>query len=274
MKTRTATSATLAVLLLALPPVGGAEPSYSDPQPRIESEVVAIPPEDPADPTVWDVLFTWQGDPDATYFLQASFDLEEWFYLPDVMAGVDDEMESGFENVTGENGSPAAFLRAIAVEAEPGAPEDGDADRDRLTNGLELTTYETDPLVDDTDDDGLLDGDEVLSYLSDPLDSDSDGDGLGDGDEILVHFSNPNATDSDGDGINDGVEVNTHGSDPAHTDTDGDGISDDDEITQGTSITNPDTDGDGLPDGIDPNPTTPDFTTSAATVLKVWAPLE
>ena len=88
------------------------------------------------------------------------------------------------------------------------------------------------------------------------------------------YFSNPNSTDSDGDGIDDDVEVNTYGSDPDHTDTDGDGVPDATELSWGTSITNPDTDGDGLPDGVDPNPTSAGFTTSAASALEVWAPQE
>ena len=43
--------------------------------------------------------------------------------------------------------------------------------------------------------------------------------------------------------------------------------------TPATTTTRPGP-GDGLPDGVDPNPTSAGFTTSAASALEVWAPQE
>ena len=59
-----------------------------------------------------------------------------------------------------------------------------DSDSDGLSDGLEVSTYSTDPLVADSDGDGLSDGAEVNTYKTDPLVSDTDGDSVGDGEEV------------------------------------------------------------------------------------------
>ncbi|MDA9315883.1 leucine-rich repeat protein [Pseudomonadales bacterium] len=59
-----------------------------------------------------------------------------------------------------------------------------DSDGDGLSDGLEVSTYSTDPLVADSDGDGLSDGAEVNTYKTDPLVSDTDGDSVGDGEEV------------------------------------------------------------------------------------------
>ena len=59
---------------------------------------------------------------------------------------------------------------------------DSDTDWDGLSDGEEINTYDTDPLVADTDRDELSDGDEII-LGTDPLTPDTDGDGILDGDE-------------------------------------------------------------------------------------------
>ncbi|HUT53347.1 MAG TPA: FG-GAP-like repeat-containing protein, partial [bacterium] len=105
-----------------------------------------------------------------------------------------------------------------------------DTDADGLTDGDEVMTYGTDPLLPDTDGDGLTDGDEVLAYGTDPLLPDTDSDGLDDGAEILTHGTDPNNPDTDGDGLSDGDEVTTHFTDPLSWDSDGDYIPDNYEV--------------------------------------------
>ena len=82
-----------------------------------------------------------------------------------------------------------------------------DTDDDGLSDGLEVNTYGTDPLILDTDDDGLSDGLEVNTYGTDPLIMDTDDDGLSDGLEVNTYRTNPLITDSDNDGLDDETEV-------------------------------------------------------------------
>jgi hypothetical protein len=114
-------------------------------------------------------------------------------------------------------------------------PNDPDTDRDGLTDYVELTRNDTDPMVRDADD-------------TDPLDPDSDDDGLNDGFEVLISRTDPLVADSDGDGLNDGFE-RANNTDPSNRDTDGDGLWDGEEVnTYRTIPTARDTDGDGLSD--------------------------
>ena len=59
----------------------------------------------------------------------------------------------------------------------------------------------------DSDGDGLTDGAEVNTHKTKPLVADSDGDGLSDGVEVNTHKSNPLLTDTDGDSMPDAEEV-------------------------------------------------------------------
>ena len=70
-----------------------------------------------------------------------------------------------------------------------------DSDGDGLSDGLEVSTYSTDPLVADSDGDGLGDGAEVNTYKTDPLVSDTDGDSVGDGEEIQEGLDPLDGTD-------------------------------------------------------------------------------
>ncbi|UJG44086.1 MAG: right-handed parallel beta-helix repeat-containing protein [Candidatus Heimdallarchaeum endolithica] len=154
-----------------------------------------------------------------------------------------------------------------------------DTDSDGLTDGDEVNTYGTDPLVSDTDSDGLTDGDEVNTCGTDPLVSDSDGDGMLDGWEVdnsldpltddssldpdidgltnLEEYqagTDPNNSDTDSDCLTDGDEVNTYGTDPLVSDTDSDCLTDGDEVnTYGTDPLVSDTDSDCLTDGDEVN---------------------
>lgn len=87
-----------------------------------------------------------------------------------------------------------------------------DPDSDTATN-LQEYTAGTDPRNADTDGDGLTDGEEINTYHSTPLLPDTDGDGLTDGDEVKQNHTSPLLADSDGDGRTDAEEVQT-GSNP------------------------------------------------------------
>ncbi len=91
--------------------------------------------------------------------------------------------------------------------------QSADTDGDGLTDGDEITLYNTSPYLVDSDGDGLTDYDEVVTYHTNPNMTDSDGDTLSDYDEIITHHTNPNIADSDGDGYSDAQEI-AEGSDP------------------------------------------------------------
>ncbi|WP_277552897.1 helix-turn-helix transcriptional regulator [Halobaculum limi] len=139
-----------------------------------------------------------------------------------------------------------------------------DTDGDDLLDGLELDTYDTNPLVADTDGDGLDDGREILQTHTDPTATDTDRDDLSDRREVETTGTNPLRLDTDGDGLQDGREVRVHGTDPTDIDTDGDGLVDGREVTvHDTNPTAADTDDDGLSDaherhGVQTNPTAAD----------------
>jgi len=159
------------------------------------------------------------------------------------------------------DGDGASNRREIAAGTDFSEP---DTDGDGLADGLELDTYDSDPLVADTDGDGLADGREVHETRTEPTVTDADGDGLQDGDEVAEHGTDPNRVDTDGDGLQDGREVTVYDTDPTAPDTDGDGLVDGREVTvYDTNPTAADTDGDGLTDtheihGVGTNPNAAD----------------
>ena len=95
--------------------------------------------------------------------------------------------------------SSKVFLYKIAAERV-------DSDRDGLTNKIE-ESLGTDKNNADSDSDGLSDGLEVSTYSTDPLVADSDGDGLSDGAEVNTYKTDPLVRDTDGDSVGDGEEV-------------------------------------------------------------------
>ena len=111
---------------------------------------------------------------------------------------------------------------------------DADFDEDGLSDLSEFGLG-TEPDNDDTDDDGLSDGDEISEYETDPKSNDSDNDGITDGNELSDDngfVTLPNNADTDSDGIKDGEEIETHLTDPLKKDTDGDGALDGYEIAR------------------------------------------
>lgn len=159
---------------------------------------------------------------------------------------------------------------------------DGDTDRDGLSDGEELMSFEvgiTDPADPDTDRDTLTDGEERTVYGSDPTLRNTDGDGFLDGYEIRPRpFStqvngvprrwelttSPILADTDDDRIQDDHEelglngggIATH---PALPDTDEDGLNDSEELLIGvdgfeTHPLNVDSDGDRVWDTFDKLP--------------------
>ncbi|MGH2716452.1 MAG: hypothetical protein ACRDM7_21715, partial [Thermoleophilaceae bacterium] len=101
------------------------------------------------------------------------------------------------------------LLTFAAAIAFPAASEGRtrDADRDGLSNRLEVRKLHTSPRKTDTDRDGLSDGYEVRSSRTDPLRRDTDRDGLTDGVEVRRFKTNPRRADTDRDGVKDGLEL-------------------------------------------------------------------
>jgi hypothetical protein len=96
-----------------------------------------------------------------------------------------------------------------------------DTDGDGLSDGAEVNTYHTNPVVADSDLDGVSDGAEVSAGLN-PISWDSDGDALPDGYEVSHTGATPpldglnlldGAADFDGDG-NGNAEEYWNGTDP------------------------------------------------------------
>ena len=168
---------------------------------------------------------------------------------------------------------------------DPAADDDGDG----LSNGQEITTHNTNPIVADTDLDGLTDGAEVNVHGTNPRSADTDSDGMSDQWETsnntnatvddsavdldsdgltnlqeLTNALDPHNPDSDGDGLLDGPEVNVYGTSASNADTDTDQLTDYEEIVTFAALgLDPllfsDTDDDGMSDdwerarGTDPN---------------------
>jgi len=153
-----------------------------------------------------------------------------------------------------------------------------DFDVDRLSNGVELYIYHTNPKNKDSDGDKLEDGDEVEIFNTEPWTKHTDDDLLTDYEEVCWDGDcsrytpgkdlDPNHPDTDGDGLEDGDEVKILDTNPLMKDPDDDGLTDYEEVcwdgdcseyTEGRDPgpNNPDTDGDGWNDGEDKNPLRP-----------------
>jgi hypothetical protein len=103
-----------------------------------------------------DFTLSWWGKAGRTYFIQQSFDLMTWQYVPVVVSGAAD--------VCGMNFTCSDFRQFWRLrytdQAYTGSVEDADFDGDGLTN-LEEATLGTDPFNPDSDGDGVNDADEV-----------------------------------------------------------------------------------------------------------------
>jgi hypothetical protein len=121
-----------------------------------------------ADAVTGALVLSWWGKAGRTYFVQQSYDLVHWNYVPYV--------EIGAEAICGVNftcSDPRQFWRLNYIDVSTGGLSAGDADADG---------------------DGLSNNDELNIYHTDPLKSDSDGDGIWDADEAALG-SNPNVND-------------------------------------------------------------------------------
>lgn len=138
-------------------------------------------------------------------------------------------------------------LAEILLGTEFGNP---DTDGDGLSDGAEVSTYRTNPLLIDTDNDGLSDKIELGIHGTNPLAADTDNDGLSDGLEITDYGTNPLSVDTDSDNLSDWSELFTYGTDPLLADTDNDGLNDFLELNiHGTNPLDSDSDNDKLLDG-------------------------
>lgn len=144
----------------------------------------------------------------------------------------------------------------------------GDTDKDDLFDIYEKV-IDTDINNPDTDGDKLPDGYEVISLDTDPLEVDTDENGISDADEDFdndnlnnlgeyLNKTGPFNPDTDEDGLLDGDEIKTYGTDPLNPDTDNDKLLDGEEGYDGTIYKkygvyfdplNPDTNGNGILDG-------------------------
>jgi len=124
--------------------------------------------------------------------------------------------------------SPQPWAAAPTWQDENGAPEPesgpdwSDYDNDGLPTWYEQFIG-TDPYNPDTDGDGITDGDEVITTLTNPLLVDTDGNGWSDYEDFM-HLSDPTA-DADGDGLSNALEIQ-FGTDPRNPDSLGDGWTD------------------------------------------------
>ncbi|OYW73173.1 MAG: hypothetical protein B7Z37_22560 [Verrucomicrobia bacterium 12-59-8] len=114
---------------------------------------------------------------------------------------------------TDADGMPDWWELRYKLRPDAAADASLDPDMDGATNSQEYLAG-TDARKADTDGDGLTDGEEIHTYHSNPLLTDTDGDGLTDGDEVKLYHTSPLLGDADGDGRTDAEELRM-GSDPA-----------------------------------------------------------
>ncbi|MDB4491656.1 hypothetical protein N9260_01400 [bacterium] len=132
------------------------------------------------------------------------------------------------------DGLPDSYETQFAFLSENDAADAAlDEDSDGLTNLGEFMAG-ADPAMSDTDGDRLSDGDEVNTHNTNPAVADSDSDDLNDNVEVNDAKSDPNVADTDGDTLTDGAEFNTHNTSPLLADTDTDGVDDATEIALST----------------------------------------
>ncbi len=156
-------------------------------------------------------MFSWIGQSDHTYFIQASPDLLDWTWAPNIEPGVDAPMSYEVDGPTA-----AGFFRLIRTDQTAADLDAADFDNDGLSNNFELTprprpggiigfanlnpNIQTHPLRADTDGDGLSDKWELENGF-DPTDNGTRDPKNG-----------PNG-DPDGDGVDDSAEMGA-GTDP------------------------------------------------------------
>ncbi len=174
--------------------------------------------------TTGEKVFSWIGQSGFSYFVQASPDLLDWTWAPNIEPGVDAPMSYEVDGPTG-----AGFFRLVRTDQTAADLDAADFDGDGLSNNFELTprprpggiigfsglspNIQTHPLRADTDGDGLSDKWELENGF-DPTDNgtrlidngpngDPDNDGVTNLNEQRLGTKpkgNANSTDSDEDG--------------------------------------------------------------------------
>lgn len=115
------------------------------------------------------VEIIYDSEAQNAYFVEMSFDLDDWAFIPEIKLG--DGTEQLFEYSVNQ---PKAFFRLYFAEATSNDPESEDFDGDGLTNIQELThIQQTSPFSWDTDNDSFSDKWEI-DFGFDPL-SESSG---------------------------------------------------------------------------------------------------
>ena len=156
-------------------------------------------------------LLHWSGQENHTYFIQASDDLNDWTWAPNIEPGVAAPMSYEVDGPTAKG-----FFRLIRSDQTAADLDTADFDGDDLSNLQEITprprpggigvhaglnpNIQTNPIDPDTDHDGLNDKWEQDHGL-DPTDNGS------------RDINNGPNGDLDGDGVNNAAEF-AHGTDP------------------------------------------------------------
>ncbi|MBK1853382.1 hypothetical protein JO972_00270 [Verrucomicrobiaceae bacterium 5K15] len=114
--------------------------------------------------------FDWDGQSGITYFIQYSFDLQSWSYMPVIESGANVPIGYGFQS-----DDEKLFMRLHYTDAPTSSPHSDDFDSDGISNWDEVRVggTGTSPLIADTNGDGIRDDGLVYAAQNDP-----DGAGL------------------------------------------------------------------------------------------------
>jgi len=146
-----------ALLLVAL--VGSATPARANPElPATLSE---------PSPGTW--RMDWNADPEFSYFVQWSEDLETWHWYPAAIKASGPQYFQDTPTDTAGHAVPRFFFRLFGIDPANPPPWWTDSDGDGLPDDME-NDIGTNPFLPDTDGDGMSDGDELDLGL-DPNDS-------------------------------------------------------------------------------------------------------
>ena len=119
------------------------------------------------------VKFTWESDPNWTYFFQISDDFSEWFFVPEVRAGINGVDTYTFFPEVPQGEDFQFFRMACFPESAPNVAT-ADFDNDGLSNLQEISQSpnQLNPFQADSDLDGINDWLE-LAQQTNPADSSS-----------------------------------------------------------------------------------------------------